>query len=162
MPAFTQNLGPRPDLAPTERLSLDHEGRARTRRRVLLDSGREAGLFLERGTLLAGGDILRAEDNTLALVVCKPEAVITARAPDWAHLARGCYHLGNRHVPVQIGELWLRFPPDPVLEKLVQGLGFDVAAEEAPFVPESGAYAHGSAHAHGGERDDARKPHGHR
>jgi urease accessory protein len=141
---FTQNLGPLPngEKQATERLSLDYEGRTRTRRRVLLDSGREAGLFLERGKMLGGGDILRAEDGTLALVLCKAEAVVTARTGDRLLLARGCWHLGNRHVPLQIEETLLRFAPDPAAEQLARQLGFVVKREYAPFTPEGGAYAH--------------------
>ena len=153
---FTQNLGPLPDSTTAELLLLDYEGRCRTRQRVRLESGREAGLFLERGRVLAEGDILRAADGTQAVVRCRPEETITARADNWALLARGCYHLGNRHVPLQIGDLWLRFMPDPVLEKLVRQLGFETQREEAPFVPESGAYGH--AHA---EPDAAAAGHAH-
>ncbi|MDR1947696.1 MAG: urease accessory protein UreE [Desulfovibrio sp.] len=163
MPDFTQNLGPRPDLESAESLSLDYEGRIRARRRVILDSGREAGLFLERGRTLAEGDVLRAADGTLALVRCRPEPVCTARAPDGLTLARACWHLGNRHTVLQIGDLWLRFLPDPVLENMVRLLGLEVSAEEALFTPESGAYGHSAApYAHSGAESGGSGPPGHR
>jgi urease accessory protein len=138
---FTENLGPLPEERARERLSLDHEGRRKSRQRVRLDSGKEAGLFLERGKTLAGGDILRATDGTLALVLCKKEEIVTASTTDWLTLAKGCYHMGNRHVPLQIGPLWIRFTPDAGLENMLRRLGFDTHAEFLPFAPESGAGA---------------------
>ncbi|MDR1659308.1 MAG: urease accessory protein UreE [Desulfovibrio sp.] len=146
---LTRNLGPTGG-AFADRLRLDCESRSRARLRVRLESGAEAGLFLEYGKTLAQGDILAADDGFLVRVECEPEAVITAHAKDWGLLARGCYHLGNRHVPLQIGELWLRFTPDPVLEKLVRQLGFVAVPETAPFTPETGAYASGHGHDGGG------------
>ncbi|MDR2605048.1 MAG: urease accessory protein UreE [Desulfovibrio sp.] len=146
---FTENLGPLPEVVCGERLSLDYESRTKARRRVVTDSGREAGLFLERGRTLAEGDVLRATDGTLARVRCRPEPVRTARACDALPAARACFHLGNRHAAVQIGNLWVRFLPDPVLEDMVRGLGLELRSEEAPFVPEGGAYGHVAApHAH--------------
>jgi urease accessory protein len=155
---FTRHLGAGEEQRATEELWLDYEGRCRARQRVRLQSGREAGLFLDRGKALAEGDILCADDGTQAVVRCRPEAVITARAEDWEVFARGCYHLGNRHAPVQIGRLWLRFTPDAVLERLVIHLGFATLREEAPFAAESGAYGHSrpeageGAHRHAGDR----------
>ncbi|MDR1489823.1 MAG: urease accessory protein UreE [Desulfovibrio sp.] len=148
---FIRNLGQRPDLEAGERLPLDYAARCKARQRALLESGREAGLFLERGRMLAEGDVLVAADDTLALVLCKPEEVTSAVAGDWRLLARGCYHLGNRHTPAQIGNLWLRIQPDPVLEAMLERLGFSLRRETAPFVPEGGAYAPGlpQAHSHG-------------
>jgi urease accessory protein len=146
---FTENLGPLPGVVCGDELSLDYESRTRARRRVVTDSGKEAGLFLERGRTLAEGDVLRATDGTLVRVRCRPESVCTARACDALPAARACFHLGNRHAAVQIGDLWVRFLPDPVLEDMVRGLGLDLCAEEAPFMPEGGAYGRAAApHAH--------------
>jgi urease accessory protein len=139
---LTRNLGPL-DSPFAHRLLLDYESRSRARLKARLEGGAEAGLFLEYGQRPRQGDILSTDDGVLVRVEYRPEAVITARAGDGMLLARGCYHLGNRHVPLQIGELWLRFAPDPVLERLVRRMGFDVAAETVPFEPEAGAYAHG-------------------
>jgi len=72
---------------------------------------------------------------------------VTAREP--ALLARAAYHLGNRHIWLQVGEGWLRYLADPVLDDMVRSLGFDVVSEEAPFEPEAGAYASGDRAAHG-------------
>ena len=137
-------------------LTLPLEQRTRSRLRVRLDDGREAGLFLGRGTLLRDGDLL-ADDNGLAVQVrAAAEPVSTARASDPGSLllARACYHLGNRHVPLQISEQWVRYQPDHVLDALCRRLGLEVSREQAPFDPEPGAYGshadgHGHAHGHG-------------
>ena len=139
---LTRNLGPM-NSPFAHRLLLDYESRSKARLKTRLESGAEAGLFLGHGRSLRRGDILSTDDGVLVRVEYRPEAVITARAGDGMLLAKGCYHLGNRHVPLQIGELWLRFAPDPVLERLVRRLGFEVVAETVPFEPEAGAYAHG-------------------
>ncbi|MDR1777233.1 MAG: urease accessory protein UreE [Desulfovibrio sp.] len=147
---LTRNLGPT-DAAVADRLQLDYASRCRARLKVRLESGVEAGLFLEYGRVLNEGDVLTGDDGVLVRVECKPEPVITARTEDRQLLARGCYHLGNRHASLQIGETWLRFCPDPVLEYLVGQLGFEVVPETAPFSPEPGAYAgHGQQTRHEG------------
>ncbi|MDR0827830.1 MAG: urease accessory protein UreE [Desulfovibrio sp.] len=152
-----QNLGQRPDLKAGDTLSLDYENRCRARLRVRLDSGPEAGLFLKRGQVLAEGDILCSAEGHLVRALCKAEETVLALARDWPLLARGCYHLGNRHVPVQIGDLRLRFKPDAVLETMLRQLGFELQREDAPFTPEGGAYAqalhHDHAHDHGQGHD---------
>jgi urease accessory protein len=89
-------------------LTLPFEVRQKSRLRATLDDGREAGLILERGTLLRGGDLLRAEDGTVVEVRAAPESVSTAFARDAELLTRAAYHLGNRHIAVQIGDNWLR------------------------------------------------------
>jgi urease accessory protein len=127
-------------------LTLPYDARCRSRQRVTLDDGREAGLFLERGRILRDGDRLQADSGLVVAVVAAAEPVTTVAAGDPRILARACYHLGNRHVPVQIGPGWLRYAPDHVLDHLVRGLGLDTEAEEAPFEPEDGAYA---GHHHG-------------
>ena len=96
----------------TERLVLPFELRQKSRLRARLESGAEVGLFLERGIVLRGGDLLLAEDGTVIEVVAALETVSTVREADGTRLARAGYHLGNRHVPVQIGDrlaaLWAR------------------------------------------------------
>jgi urease accessory protein len=132
-------------------LTLPLEGRVKGRLRVTLDDGREAGLFLERGAPLRDGDLLADEAGLRVRVRAAPEALSVARCTDPLLLARACYHLGNRHVPLQIEPervCWLR---DPVLDELVRGLGLEVTAESAPFEPEAGAYGggHGAPRHHG-------------
>jgi urease accessory protein len=145
-------------------LVLPFELRQRSRLRAHLTSGQEVGLFLERGIVLRGGDLLRAEDGTVIEVVAALETVSTVRESDATRLARAGYHLGNRHVPVQIGPGWLRYGHDHVLDDMVRGLGLTVVVEQAPFEPEAGAYgqAHGAhEHSHGTDHDHGERSHGH-
>jgi urease accessory protein len=130
-----------------EQLVLPFELRQKSRLRARLASGSEVGLFLERGIVLRGGDLLLADDGTVIEVVAALETVSTVTDADATRLARAGYHLGNRHVPVQIGAGWLRYGHDHVLDDMVRGLGLLVIVEQAPFEPEAGAY--GPSHAHG-------------
>ena len=146
----------------TDSVALAYDERKRSRLKVKLASGLEAGIFLERGDHLQGGDKLLAEDgNTVVEILAAPEKLIEATADTPLLFARAAYHLGNRHVPVQIlptdngGKL--RFQTDHVLAEMVKGLGCTVNETEAPFQPESGAYG-ANAGAHGGHHhrgDDA-------
>ena len=134
-------------------LILPFDVRSRSRFRARLDNGEEVGVILTRGHILRGGDRLRAEDGRIIGVAAASETVSTAHARDAELLARGAYHLGNRHVALQIGALWLRYSHDHVLDDMVRGLGFTVVVEQAPFEPEGGAYpahSHGEHHAHHG------------
>ena len=138
----------------TERLSLPFEYRCKSRLRAKLTSGEEVGLFLERGTILRGGDRLAANDGRIVAVEAAPEDLAEVRCGDANHLARAAYHLGNRHVAVEVGEGWLRLQRDHVLEGMLLGLGCEVVPVEAPFEPEAGAYAPG--HQHPGDGSGAR------
>ena len=138
------------DAAPTARLTLDFDARTKSRLRTQLADGEEVGLFLPRGTILRGGDRLQAADGRIVEVVAAPEDLIEARCVDAFALARAAYHLGNRHVAVQVGAGWLRIQADHVLETMLTGLGAEVASLTAPFEPEAGAYAHGHHHAERG------------
>jgi urease accessory protein len=145
------------------RLVLPFDIRSRSRFRARLDNGEEVGVILTRGRILRGGDRLRAEDGRIIGVAAAPETVSTAHAGDADLLARGAYHLGNRHVALQIGPLWLRYGHDHVLDDMVRGLGFTVVVEEAPFEPEGGAYhAHGGdhGHTHGADHEHSHDSHG--
>ena len=131
-------------------LTLPLEQRLKARIRVTLDDGREAGLFLDRGPILRGGDLLRCEDGTVIVVRAAAESVSVVRTTDSDLFARACYHLGNRHTPIQILPGELRYQHDHVLDAMVRGLGLEPASESLPFEPEPGAYGeHGSDHAHG-------------
>jgi urease accessory protein len=132
--------------AATERLVLPFELRSKSRLRTRLASGEETGLFLPPGTLLRGGARLEGNDGRVVEVVAEPEALIEARCDDSLLLARAAYHLGNRHVAVEIGPGWLRLQPDTVLADMLRGLGVAVSDTQAPFEPEAGAYSHGHQH----------------
>lgn len=128
-------------------LSLPIDQRIKSRQKVTLDDGREAGLFLPRGKVLRGGDLLQSTDGLVVQVCAAAETVSTIYCDDTLAMARACYHLGNRHVPLQITVGWVRYQHDHVLDEMVTGLGLKVTVEQAPFEPEAGAYQ-GKAHAH--------------
>jgi len=134
--------------AADDRLIAPFELRQRSRARVTLASGVEAGLFLERGTVLRHGDCLRTRCGRVVRVEAAPEQVLTVRADSPTALLRAAYHLGNRHVLLEIGADWLRLGFDPVLRDMLAGLGVCVIEEEAPFEPEAGAYHGAQAHHH--------------
>jgi urease accessory protein len=133
-------------------LTLPFEQRQKSRQRVVLDSGQEAGIALPPGTSLYDGDLLRGPGDLLVKVRAASELLSVARTADPLRLARACYHLGNRHVPVQVGPGWVRYGHDHVLDQMLLGLGMEVGCEQLPFEPEPGAYAAGhaqaAAHAH--------------
>ncbi len=111
---------------------------------------------------MRGGELLAdADGSQLIRVLAAPEAVSTVRCADPHLLARAAYHLGNRHVPLQIEPGLLRFQHDHVLGDMLRGLGLTVEAEQAPFEPEAGAYQsapHGHSHAHGNDHPFVRLP----
>lgn len=131
-----------------EQLVLPFDLRCKSRLRTKLANGEEVGLFLERGAILRGGDRLRGNDGRIVEVVAAPEQLIEVRTDDAALLARAAYHLGNRHMPVQVGAGWLRLAADPVLRTMLEGLGLRPTQMEGPFEPEAGAYAPGHQHGH--------------
>ncbi|QCI12711.1 urease accessory protein UreE [Pseudomonas putida] len=143
-------------------VTLDVDSRIKSRLRVTLDDGREAGLMLERGHLLRGGELLADASGSLVVqVLAAPEAVSTVRCDDPHLLARAAYHLGNRHVPLQIEPGLLRYQQDHVLDDMARGLGLTVEAEQAPFEPEAGAYQsapHSHNHSHGHDHPFVRLP----
>ncbi len=133
------------------RLVLGFDERAKSKLRAKLESGEEVALDLPRGEVLRGGDLVAASDGRVVEVVSRPENLLHIET---AELARVAYHLGNRHVPVQVGKDFLRIAADHVLEDMVKKLGAKVSSVEAPFEPESGAYAGGHRHdemGHGGK-----------
>jgi urease accessory protein len=137
-------------------LILPFELRQKSRLRTVLSTGEEVGLNLERGGVLRGGDRLMADDGRVIEIVAAPETVSVVQSSDPLQLARAAYHLGNRHVSVQIGPGWLRYLHDHVLDEMVSGLGLPVTQATEPFEPEAGAYAGHShsnvllkSHAHG-------------
>lgn len=132
-------------------LTLPFELRRKGRLRIFSDSGAEVALFLQHGSWLAEGDRLKSECGRVFGVRAGLEPVVTAHAPDWPSFARACYHLGNRHVPLQIMPGELRYHHDHVLDDMLRQFGLEVAYASLPFEPEAGAYtsdAHSHSHAH--------------
>ncbi|MGP1678370.1 MAG: urease accessory protein UreE [Burkholderiales bacterium] len=144
-----------PVAEPYGELVLPFDLRIRSRLRTRLASGEEAVLRTERGAILRGGECLRAEDGRVVRVTAAPEKVLHVVCIDRFELTRAAYHLGNRHVPVEIGDGYLRIAADHVLREMLTGLGAKMEEIEAPFEPESGAYGGGHGHhdegAHGGK-----------
>ena len=135
------------------RLRLPFEQRQKSRLHAKLESGEEVALMLPRGEILRGGDLVTASDGRVIEVVAEPEELLHVECPDPAQLARAAYHLGNRHVPVEVGVSFLRIGVDHVLEEMLKGLGATVTRMASPFEPEAGAYGAGhhghEEHAHG-------------
>ncbi|ADZ89429.1 urease accessory protein UreE [Marinomonas mediterranea] len=128
------------------RVTLDADQRERGRLKLTGENGEEVRVFLERGKPLLVGEYLRSECDKIIQVVGAVESVAHASCDDWAAFSKACYHLGNRHTKVEVGERWLRIKPDHVLEEMLHLLGLVVTHEEAVFNPESGAYSHGHHH----------------
>jgi len=132
-----------------ETLTLPWSLRQRSRFRTQLDGGGEVGVFLSRGEVLMDGDRLETEDGRCVRVVAACEDVAVARGCDARELAKACYHLGNRHVPLEIAGDCVRFQPDHVLEDMLRDLGLAVRRESTRFQPEPGAYGQrGHSHSH--------------
>ena len=131
-------------------LTLPFADRRRSRLRTRLDDGREAALILPHGTVLRDGDRLRAEGGGAVISVrAADETLSWATTSDPLLLARAAYHLGNRHVPVQIGEGSVAYQHDHVLDGMVREIGLHLHLRQAPFEPEAGGYRH-AGHSHGG------------
>ena len=132
-------------------LVLDHEQREKARFRAKSSLGEEVRVFLERGTTLSIGTILHSLSGMNLIVVGAKESVLTASCEDRMLFSKACYHLGNRHVKLQIGDGWLRILPDHVLEDMLRKLGMKIDFEITTFVPEVGAYynlLNGKTYAH--------------
>lgn len=145
-----------PASTPAERVVLRFDTRCKSRLRAKLESGEICGLFLPRGTVLRGGDKLLGSDGRVVEVVAAPEALMEAVSDDPLLIAKAGYHLGNRHVAVELQPGRLRFGADHVLGEMLRGLGLAVTEIEAPFEPESGAYgSHPHPHGHSSDGEGA-------
>ena len=156
-------------------VELDWDVRQKSRFDATDSLGRHIGVFLPRGTLVRGGDVLVAEDGSLIRVVAAPQAVLVI-TPCTEHgtpfdLTRAAYHLGNRHVPIELQPDHLKIEPDHVLADMLRAMHLTVTAQNAAFEPEGGAYSshghsahghhdHGHSHDHGHDHSHAH-PHAH-
>ena len=145
-------------------IELDWDVRQKSRFSATDSTGRELGVFLPRGTLVRGDDVLVAEDGSLVRVLAAPQPVlvITACAQHGSpfDLTRAAYHLGNRHVPIELQPDHLKIEPDHVLADMLRAMHLTVSEQNLPFEPERGAYAgghhgHGHGHSHGHEHAHA-------
>ncbi|HCC8236083.1 TPA: urease accessory protein UreE [Escherichia coli] len=137
----------------TASVTLPVDMRVKSRIKVTLNDGRQAGLLLPRGLLLRDGDILSNENgDEFIKVIAADEAVSVVRCTDPFMLAKACWHLGNRHVPLQIMPGELRYHHDHVLDDMLRQFGLDVDFAHLPFEPEAGAYA-SKSHAHNHDQE---------
>jgi urease accessory protein len=129
------------DIATT--IPLTAEERSRSRYQFTLTDGQIICLHLPRGTILKDGDILTDEtQSSLVQIIAKPEPVLTILSHSPLLLLRAAYHLGNRHIPVELTLDYLRLSPDTVLKGMLAQLGLEIKEEITPFYPETGAYGH--------------------
>lgn len=143
MLTFTRRLGAEVDIPVSFTLLLTAQERTRTRHRFDTPDGQVIYLRLPRGTVLQDGDVLQTEEDDVVMrIVAKPEPVLTVTSQSSLGLLRASYHLGNRHVPLEVAPNYLRLSPDPVLQAMLKQLGMEVKEEVLPFHPESGAYGH--------------------
>jgi urease accessory protein len=142
MLTITQRLPQDPDLIATLSLSLTAEERSRSNHRFQATTGAIVFLRLPRGTVLHHDDLLQSETGEIVRVQAKPEPVITVTAKNNLLLLKAAYHLGNRHIPLELTTDYLRLSPDLVLARMLSHLGLDMKQETVPFYPEVGAYTH--------------------
>jgi urease accessory protein len=144
-------------------VELDWDVRQKSRFDCTDSSGRKLGVFLPRGTTVRGGDVLVAEDGSLVRVIAAPQRVLKITHCS-AHgtpfdLIRAAYHLGNRHVQIELKPDHLKIEPDHVLADMLRAMHLIVHEVQEAFEPEAGAYsAHSSSHGHAHTQTDA---HGH-
>jgi urease accessory protein len=173
---ISQGKGLAPSLVQrAAQLVLDWDVRQKSRFDATASDERHVGVFLPRGTVVRGGDVLLTQDGSLLRVVAAPQPVLRITAcPDHPpreqafDLMRAAYHLGNRHVPIELQPDHLKIEPDHVLADMLRAMHLDVVEVREAFEPEGGAYgaqvAQGSGHAHGHHRHDhghAHHTHGH-
>lgn len=142
-------------LSPIQNSEKSTENNQEEQKQETQQQSKEVGLQLERGKILRNGDKLVAENGLVVEIVAGDQAVSTVFSDDQKTLARICYHLGNRHVPLQVEAGWCRFEQDHVLQEMVELLGGKVVNENAPFEPEAGAYSHGHSGSHAGHGSHA-------
>ena len=141
-------------------IELDWDVRQKSRFDATDSQGRQIGVFLPRGTAVRGGDVLVAEDGSLVRVIAAPQPVLrithcTAHGTPF-DLTRAAYHLGNRHVPIELKPDHLKIEPDHVLADMLRAMHLIVVAVEEAFEPEGGAYgSHGGGHSHDHGHDHA-------
>ena len=137
---------------PTEKASgsitLDFDARHRRRIRLTADQGEDILLDLPKSVAMADGDGLLLDDGRWLKVQAATELIVEIRHKDPRQFVRLAWHLGNRHLPTDIGDRVLRIRPDHVIEDMLRGFGADLVSLQAPFQPEGGAYGHSHSHNH--------------
>jgi urease accessory protein len=157
-------------LAPTllkraATLELDWDIRQKSRFEATDSHGRRLGVFLPRGTMLRGGDVLVAEDGSMVRVIAAPQPVLVvtqcSEHGSAFDLMRAAYHLGNRHVPIELKPDHLKIEPDHVLADMLRSMHLTVREAQEAFEPEGGAYGAQAGHAHHGHAHHGHAHHDH-
>src|SRR6218665_3936306 len=134
-------------------VELDWDVRQKSRFDATDSQGRQNGVFLPRGTAVRGGDVRVAEDGALIKVLASPQPVLVithcSEHGTPFDLTRAAYHLGNRHVPIELRPDHLKIEPDHVLADMLRSMHLIVSAQDAAFEPEGGAYGSNGGHGHG-------------
>ncbi len=144
---------------PKHQVALSFHERTKGRIRITTLAGLDAGIHIERGQILNNGQKLLSDTGEVLEVLAMAESVSLATTDSSLLFAKACYHVGNRHAEVQIGDQELVYLHDHVMDDMLRQLGLDVSAQQLPFQPENGAYAAGS-HSHGHSHDHS-EPHEH-
>jgi urease accessory protein len=149
-------------------VELDWDVRQKSRFEAVDSQGRTLGVFLPRGTAVRGGDVLVAEDGSLIQVHAAPQSVLKithcSNHGSPYDLIRAAYHLGNRHVPIELKPDHLKIEPDHVLADMLRAMHLIVNTVDESFEPENGAYAtggHHGGHSHGHDHEHDDHDHGH-
>ena len=136
-------------------ITLDWDVRQKSRFESTDSAGRQVGVFLQRGQVVRGGDVLVGEDGSLLKVLAAPQAVLRithcSQHGTPFDLTRAAYHLGNRHVPIELQPDHLKIEPDHVLADMLRAMHITVVSVDEPFEPENGAYGEHGGHGHGHE-----------
>lgn len=148
MITMTQITDSTADLKADYEIEMPYDLRKKSRVKVQARCGETLGLILPRGHILRNGTRIKNESGQVAVVLAANESVSTATSTDSLVLTKAAYHLGNRHVPLQVGDGWLRYQHDHVLDEMVKGLGLTVIQELNEFEPEDGAYSAGITGGH--------------
>lgn len=144
-----QVLPPDARAAVAATLSLTADERQKSRHRFTADDGTPVHLNLPRGVSLVNHTLLATQGGDLVRVLAKPQPVVLVTAATSFQLMKAAYHLGNRHVPLEMAPDYLKIEPDPVLEAMVLQLGgLTVTPATLPFEPETGAYSSSNSHSH--------------
>lgn len=144
-------------------VTLNFDQRQKSRGQAVASDGEKVAWFIERGVVLADGDVLISKHGERVRVLAAAETLSEVVCADSLLLTRAAYHLGNRHVPLQIEAECLSFQHDHVLDDMLRGLGLQVNVVERPFHPESGAYHKHSnqGHSHHGHSHHSHSQHNH-
>jgi urease accessory protein len=127
-------------------LTLDFDSRHRRRIRLTADTGEDVLLDLPKAVAMADGDGLQLDDGRWLRVQAAAEDIVEVRHENSYQLVRLAWHLGNRHLPTEIREEFLRIRPDHVIEDMLRGFGANLVRKRATFQPEGGAYVHSHSH----------------